>query len=151
MSYFLVLFRMLICKRMLDKGFEQDIRNIIDKTLSNASESPRQTCMFSATWPASIRQLAADFMVNPIRITIGSDELTASSSVHQSVVVIEDGRQKEQRLLSTLKENGWSPRVDKNGDKVLIFALYKKEASRLEGMLKRNGYNVSCLQGKPFS
>jgi ATP-dependent RNA helicase DBP3 len=142
--------------RMLDSGFENDVRNIIAKCRSNASTEalPRQTVMFSATWPASVRRLAADFMINPVKILVGSDDLTASASVHQSVIVLEDGRMKEQKLLQTLKENGWMSGGKgrrESGDKVLVFALYKKEASRIEAFLQRNGYSVSCLQGKPRS
>lgn len=31
--------------------------------------------------------------------------------------------------------------------RILIFALYKKEASRVEGMLRRQGYAVGALHG----
>lgn len=37
----------------------------------------------SATWPDSVRRLAASFQRNPVRVTIGSDDLTANSRVEQ--------------------------------------------------------------------
>jgi ATP-dependent RNA helicase DBP3 len=107
--------------------------------------------MFSATWPTAVRRLASDFLISPIRITVGSDELTASTSVEQSVIVLDDGRQKETNLLTCLKKNGFPPgnrsKAAGNRDKVLVFALYKKEAARLEGFLHNHGYEVGCIQG----
>jgi superfamily II DNA/RNA helicase len=38
--------------RMLDMGFEEDMRKIIKQCSSD-----RQTVMFSATWPQSIQQV----------------------------------------------------------------------------------------------
>jgi len=66
--------------RMLDKGFENDIRRIIEQTTQGTS---RQTLMFSATWPDSVRRLAASFQRNPVRITVGQDDLTANRRVEQ--------------------------------------------------------------------
>lgn len=89
--------------------------------------------MFSATWPQNVRKLAADFMHSPIRITVGRDELTANSRVEQTAIVLSDGREKEQRLLGLLREQGFTKGGPKKGDgvgldreKVLVFALYKK-------------------------
>lgn len=51
--------------RMLDLGFEQDVRDIIGYC---AAAGGRQTAMFSATWPKSIRDLAAEFLTNPVKV-----------------------------------------------------------------------------------
>ena len=40
--------------RMLDMGFEMDVRSIISQCMSH--EQGRQTAMFSATWPAAIQK-----------------------------------------------------------------------------------------------
>ncbi|GAA5939497.1 RNA-dependent ATPase DBP3 [Sporobolomyces koalae] len=152
--------------RMLDKGFENDIREIIKLCMptptsplrpitEQAGEEPkfRRTAMFSATWPMSVRQLAADFMTSPLRITVGSDSLQANSRVEQTAIVVNDGRQKESLLLTHLRDNGFSQnkaRSDAGGkdrEKALIFALYKKEATRLFDMLKAKGFQVGCING----
>ncbi len=78
--------------RMLDKGFENDIREIIGHTKQGEE---RQTLMFSATWPDSVRRLAATFQREPVRVTVGSDDLTANSRVEQVVEVFDDQRSKE--------------------------------------------------------
>lgn len=49
----------------------------------------------SATWPEAVRRLASTFQKNPIRVTVGSDDLTANSRVEQSVEVFDDSRSKE--------------------------------------------------------
>lgn len=131
--------------RMLDVGFEPDIRAILGMTQSK--EQGRHTSMFSATWPMSLRGLAETFMRDPMRVTIGSDELSANHRVEQTVEVLEDGRAKERRLEAFLRNIGAGPRGKAPNDKVLIFALYKKEAQRVEDTLRRNGYKVAGIHG----
>jgi ATP-dependent RNA helicase DBP3 len=131
--------------RMLDIGFEVAVRKI----LSHCPKQ-RQTVMFSATWPTSVRQLADTFMDKDqvIRIAIGGrdDEhahLTASQHIHQIVQVLsDDPREKDiqlQRLLSTYHKS--------RKNRILIFALYKKEAIRLEQQLLRKGWKVQAIHG----
>ena len=56
--------------RMLDMGFEKDIKRILGST------SPkRQTLMFSATWPPEVQAIARSYLRNPARVTVGSLEL----------------------------------------------------------------------------
>jgi ATP-dependent RNA helicase DBP3 len=45
--------------------------------------------MFSATWPPEVAKLAAEFLRDPLKITIGSEDLTANHDVHQIVEVCE--------------------------------------------------------------
>lgn len=122
--------------RMLDLGFEKDIRAIIG--LLPAS---RQTLMFSATWPVAIQKLAASFLKNPIKVTVGSEALTANKNVQQIVEVI-DSEARDSRLLDLLKQYHSSRK-----NKVLVFVLYKKEATRVEGFLKKKGWNVTSIHG----
>ncbi|KAI9259354.1 P-loop containing nucleoside triphosphate hydrolase protein, partial [Sporodiniella umbellata] len=123
--------------RMLDDGFENDIRSIMAQ-----SPQDRQTLMFSATWPESIRKLASDFLQRPMRVTIGSPDLAASQNVQQIVQVIENPRDKERHLVDLLKKIHKS-----RTNRVLIFALYKKEAMRVERSLEYHGYKVIGIHG----
>ena len=122
--------------RMLDQGFERDMRRLI-----GLCNKQRQTSLFSATWPESIRKLASEFMMNPVNVYIGSKDLTANVRVSQTVEVIEP-RAKEKRLLQLLQKYHKSRK-----NRVLCFALYKKEAERLESMLSRNGWNCIAIHG----
>lgn len=71
--------------RLLDLGFEKDVRSIVSAT---AKPPVRQTAMFTATWPESVKALAADFLVRPVTVTVGSTELTANHRVKQIVEVM---------------------------------------------------------------
>ena len=123
--------------RMLDDGFENDIRAIMGYTPKD-----RQTLMFSATWPESVRKLASDFLNNPMKVTIGSPDLAASQNVQQIVTVIENPRDKERHLVDLLKK------VHKSRtNRVLVFALYKKEAIRIERSLEYHGFKVVGIHG----
>ncbi len=122
--------------RMLDQGFEEAIKTIISHV-----PKKRQTVMFSATWPLSIQKMAMTYLKSPVRITVGSTDLSANNRIEQRVEVI-DPLRKESRLLELLKDYHKS-----KTNRVLIFALYKKEAARLEQIIKRNGYNAGAIHG----
>jgi ATP-dependent RNA helicase DDX5/DBP2 len=65
--------------RMLDMGFEKDIRSIVDQI-----SKTRQTLFFSATWPKAVERIAHDILKNPVQINIGStDQLIANKDVTQ--------------------------------------------------------------------
>ncbi|KAI1404204.1 DEAD-domain-containing protein [Hypoxylon fuscum] len=125
--------------RMLDKGFEDDIKRIIGCT---PGKQDRQTLMFTATWPQSVQALASTFMVSPVKIQIGgnaSGDLQANARIEQSVEVV-DPRGKEQRVLQLLK-------AQPKNERVLVFCLYKKEATRVEGFLQQRGIKVVGIHG----
>ncbi|WAO91090.1 ATP-dependent RNA helicase DBP3 [Fusarium falciforme] len=135
--------------RMLDKGFEEDIKQILG---SCPPREQRQTLMFTATWPQSVQSLASSFMVSPVKITIGSSgketaggavELQANSRISQTVEVLEP-REKEFRLLQLLKEH---QQGKQKNDRILVFCLYKKEATRVENFLSRKGVRVCGIHG----
>lgn len=125
--------------RMLDKGFEEDIKRIVG---CMPQKDERQTLMFTATWPQSVQALALSFMVSPVRIQIGGNEsgdLQANTRIEQRVEVV-DQRAKEGRLLQLLKAH------PKN-ERVLVFCLYKKEATRVESFLQQRGIKVVGIHG----
>jgi ATP-dependent RNA helicase DBP3 len=141
-----------IADRMLDMGFEEDVRFIISQCKSK--EEGRQTAMFSATWPAAIQNIAMEYMIDPVRIYVGfeaivgsngensmDDSLSANKRVAQTVEVIED-RARESRLRQLLEQYH-----GKRNNRVLVFALYKKEAERLENSLRRDGWKCCSIHG----
>lgn len=81
------------------------------------------------------------------------DSLSANKRVKQIVEVIED-RARESRLRQLLQEYT-SANNNKNAtteghlehDRILVFALYKKEAERLENTVRHWGYNVGSING----
>lgn len=131
--------------RMLDTGFEQEVHKIISST----SPTGRQTLMFTATWPPSVRELADTFMKQPVKITIGdnaSGELRANMRIVQEVEVMAGQAQpdKQGRLIQLLKQ--YQSGKNKN-DRILVFCLYKKEATRIEEFIHRKGFKVAGIHG----
>jgi len=140
-------------------GFEEDVRFIIS-SCQDKSEG-RQTAMFSATWPAAIQNIANEYMIDPIRIYVGfeaiigsngenaiDDSLSANKRVTQTVEVIED-RAREARLRQLLNKHCKEQKDGSQRNRILIFALYKKEAARLERDLSRIGWEgmVTSIHG----
>ncbi|XP_027183463.1 DEAD-box ATP-dependent RNA helicase 5 [Coffea eugenioides] len=123
--------------RMLDLGFEPEVRAILSQTCS-----ARQMLMFSATWPLPVHKLAQEFMdPNPVKVVVGSEDLAANHDVMQIVEVLDD-RARDERLTNLLEKYHKSRR-----NRVLVFVLYKKEASRVENMLQRRGWKVVSISG----
>jgi len=123
--------------RMLDMGFEPEVRAILSQT-----SSVRQMVMFSATWPLAVHELAQEFMdPNPIKVVIGSEDLAANHDVMQIVEVLDD-RSRDSRLLALLDKYHKA-----QSNRVLVFVLYKKEAARVETMLQRRGWKAVSVHG----
>ena len=68
--------------RMLDMGFEPQIRKIISQIRPD-----RQTLMWSATWPREVRKLAEDFLKDYTQLNVGSMDLSANHNILQIVDV----------------------------------------------------------------
>jgi ATP-dependent RNA helicase DBP3 len=122
--------------RMLDTGFEIPVRKILGML-----SQKRQMLMFTATWPLSVEKLASEFLKDPIKMTVGSQELTANVRVKQVVEMVQ-GNEKDWRLVQLLKKYNVGPQ-----SRVIVFVLYKKDAPRVETMLRNKGYNVGALHG----
>merc|ERR1719335_410941 len=72
--------------RMLDMGFEPQIRKILDKVPRR-----RHTMFFTATWPKEVRKLASEILQLPYKVMIGDrDELKANQDVTQMVKIVSE-------------------------------------------------------------
>jgi ATP-dependent RNA helicase DBP3 len=85
--------------------------------------------------------MAMSYLTDPVKVTVGSTDLSANIRIEQRVEVLEP-HAKEGRLMQLLKEYHSS-----KTNRILIFALYKKEAARLEAMIKRSGYKAAAIHG----
>ena len=122
--------------RMLDMGFEPQIRKIVDQIRPD-----RQTLMWSATWPKEVQNLARDYLDDPIQVTIGSLELAASHTITQIVQVVTE-YQKRDLLVKHLE----SALADSNS-KVLVFASTKRTCDEVTSYLRADGWPALAIHG----
>nr|GAT60883.1 predicted protein [Mycena chlorophos] len=121
--------------RMLDMGFEPQIRKIVSQIRPD-----RQTLMFSATWPKDVQRLASDFLKDMIQVNIGSMELTANHNITQIVEVCSDF-EKRGKLVKHLDQIG------AENAKVLIFVGTKRVADDITKYLRTDGWPALAIHG----
>lgn len=124
--------------RMLDMGFEPDIRKIVLECQMPPKES-RQTLLFSATFSKEIQALAKAFLSDYIFLKIGRVGST-SENIIQTVVDVEQC-DKKSYLLDILTSTQ-SP-----NHRTLIFVEKKRDADILENALVREGILATSIHG----
>ena len=117
--------------RMLDMGFLPDIRKIIQCLLK-----PRQTLLFSATMPASIRKLAKEILRDPVTVQIGHTAPAKTVSHYLYPV-------RQHLKTSLLTELLY--RIESRS--VLVFTRTKYRAERITLHLRDSGFKSASLQG----
>ncbi|KAL6941700.1 DEAD-box ATP-dependent RNA helicase [Hanseniaspora osmophila] len=124
--------------RMLDMGFEPQIRQIVEES-DMPDSTARQTLMFSATFPVDIQQLAHDFLNDYIFCTIGRVGST-SENITQKFLYVEE-HDKQGALLDILEN-------DENGSQMtLVFVQTKRMADALTDFLIISGYKATAIHG----
>ena len=118
--------------RMLDMGFIRDIRRIL-KLLPRA----RQNLLFSATYSAEIRALAADLLNEPLEVEVARRN-TAAETVAQSVYEVEKSAKRD-LLVHLIKSGNWF--------QVLVFTRTKHGADRLARQLDKAGIEAMAIHG----
>ncbi|KAM9296843.1 putative ATP-dependent RNA helicase DDX5 isoform 2-T2 [Gastrophryne carolinensis] len=122
--------------RMLDMGFEPQIRKIVDQIRPD-----RQTLMWSATWPKEVRQLAEDFLKDYVHINIGALELSANHNILQIVDVCNDG-EKDDKLVRLMEEI-----MSEKENKTIVFVETKRRCDDLTRRLRRDGWPAMGIHG----
>ncbi|XP_061079058.1 probable ATP-dependent RNA helicase DDX17 [Conger conger] len=122
--------------RMLDMGFEPQIRKIVDQIRPD-----RQTLMWSATWPKEVRQLAEDFLRDYVQINVGALELSANHNILQIVDVCMES-EKDNKLLQLMEEI-----MAEKENKTIIFVETKKRCDDLTRRMRRDGWPAMCIHG----
>lgn len=118
--------------RMLDLGFGIQL-DAIAKFLTSPK---RQTLMFSATMPNNIQKLAAKYLKNPIRISVGSEHKPTENLTQESVKVSES--EKYPRLLEELEAREGS---------IIVFIKTKYAADAMAQKLRKLGHKANALHG----
>ncbi|MFZ2484884.1 MAG: DEAD/DEAH box helicase [Minisyncoccia bacterium] len=118
--------------RMLDMGFINDIRLMISKMSKD-----RHTLFFSATLSPRIEKLIHEFLREPIRISVKTQD--TPNSVHQDVIRVPTGKLKLDVLEELLRQVEFS--------KVLVFGRTKHGVEKLSIELGKRGFKTESIHG----
>jgi ATP-dependent RNA helicase RhlE len=118
--------------QMLDLGFVKPIRRIVGEL-----PRQRQNLFFSATMPAEIRKLAAEFLVNPATVSVAPVATTAERVQHQ-VVFIEAAR-KRGMLVELFGDTAMT--------RAIVFTRTKRGADKVAQHLENAGISTSAIHG----
>jgi ATP-dependent RNA helicase RhlE len=114
--------------RMLDMGFEPDIRKI----LATIPSGQRQTMLFSATMPEKITRLAKNYMRSPLRVEVAPAG-TSASGIEQEVFIVP--KDKKLSLLNQL--------LSEYKQRILIFSRTKHGAKKITKAVELMGHRAA--------
>lgn len=120
--------------RMLDMGFEPQIRKIIGQIRPD-----RQTLLWSATWPKEIQSLAREFLNDPYQVLIGSPDLKANHRITQHFDFAAD-HEKYSKLIQILEK-------EMDGRRILIFCHTKRGCDDITRQLRMDGWPALSIHG----
>lgn len=118
--------------RMLDMGFIDDVRFILQETNPN-----RQSFFFSATMGPRIEQLVQSFSKDPITVSVETNR--ASENVHQDVVQYRGNMDRIEKLHELL--------IKQEVTKVIVFDETQRGVERLHGELTERGFKSASIHG----
>jgi ATP-dependent RNA helicase RhlE len=117
--------------RMLDMGFLPAIRRIL-----STLPKQRQTLCFSATMEQSVAGLVNEYMINPVRVALGS-VLKPAESVQLRAYEVRPGEKLDVLRQLLYAETG----------QTLIFTRTKRGTDRLTRELVRDGFAAAMIHG----
>jgi len=118
--------------RMLDMGFIQDIRFLLDKLPAN-----RQSLCFSATITPEIQRLLDQMLKDPVTISVRTS--VTSDHVEQDVIKANGKDEKFAILLGLLRQSDF--------DRVLVFGRTKWSVQHLADDLNKEGLRAEAIHG----
>ena len=118
--------------RMVDIGFIKEINYFI-----SLLPKERQSLFFSATISGNVGDILADFVRNPIRISVKSSE--TESHIAQDIIRVASNSTKVDTLHNLLKQREFS--------KVLVFGRTKHGVQKLSDELSKRGIKSGAIHG----
>lgn len=118
--------------QMLDMGFIHDIRKIMAQVPAD-----RQTLLFSATMPKTISEMAAQYLTDPVKVSV-APQATTAERVDQGVIHVAT-ENKPDMLSAILK----SPDLDR----ALVFTRTKHGADKVVRKLIKSGVEAAAIHG----
>lgn len=122
--------------RMLDMGFFPQIRQICSYL-----PQTRQSLFFSATWPPEVERLSSEICFNnPVKIKVGSEDMTLNTSIVQHVEYVQDGYKRD-RLVQLLRQ------LNNGVCKIIIFMRTKRSCDKMCRHLEYEGCKAAAIHG----
>jgi ATP-dependent RNA helicase RhlE len=118
--------------RMLDMGFVNDVRSIL-----NELAPKRQSYFFSATLDSRVRTLIETFSVDPVTISLKTGE--TSDHVNQDVVRYAGNQDKLEKLHELL--------ISGEISKAIVFDETQRSVERLGNELMERGFKADAIHG----
>ncbi|NIJ65042.1 ATP-dependent RNA helicase RhlE [Sphingomonas leidyi] len=118
--------------QMMDLGFIHALKRIVREL-----PAKRQSLFFSATMPKTIRELAGQFIKEPVEVKV-TPEATTAERVEQRVTFVQQA-EKQALLTMMLKEI--------EIDRALVFTRTKHGADRVVRLLAGNGVAANAIHG----
>ena len=135
--------------RMLDMGFERDIRSIVWRCFNDGADAyrPHQTFLYSATWSDEVQCIAAALLSDSVvKVTVGSggEKLTASKSIVQRIHVVDSAKRWEAfvGLIAPFGKGGAHAR-----SRLIVFANRKDTVNGLAKHCQQQGMACDVLSG----
>jgi len=117
--------------RMLDMGFQEDIKKIIDFT-----PSQRQTLLFSATYPEGIKKISDAVQKNPVDVRVETTH--DNNKIKQVFYEIQKG-ERTKTLIALLQH--YRP------ESTVVFCNRKQQCQELADELWQLGFHAMALHG----
>ncbi len=119
--------------RMLDMGFINDMKLLMSKM----SKENRQTLFFSATLSPEIDRLIKDFLKDPVRVSVKTQD--TAKNVEQDIVRVGPGSTKIDTLHDLLSKEDFK--------KVIVFGQTKHGVEKLTDLLQKRGHKAVSIHG----
>jgi ATP-dependent RNA helicase DeaD len=117
---------------MLNMGFEEDVKHILSFTPETKSVG-----LFSATMPPEIRNIAKNYLKNPIEISLGKKNSAQQNIEHRYCVTQLDNKYEALKRLLDFYPDFFG----------IIFCTTKIQTQEVSDQLVRDGYAADCLHG----
>ncbi|MDD2385794.1 MAG: DEAD/DEAH box helicase [Bacteroidales bacterium] len=117
---------------MLNMGFKDDMDAILETT-----PKEKQTSLFSATMPKEIRNIASNYMNNPLEISVGTKNSGADDVEHFYYLVNAKNRYLALKRIADINPDIYG----------IVFCRTRKETQDVADKLIQDGYNADSLHG----
>lgn len=117
---------------MLNMGFQEDLDAILSET-----PTTKNVHLFSATMPREAEKISADYMTDPVKITIGKRNAGAENVEHTYYMVQAKHRYDALKRIADINPDIYG----------IIFCRTRAETKDFANKLIQDGYNADALHG----